>query len=62
MQTFQVFLDATRDPPSEEIQQYNPEIVCFQVIGKQYTCHVAGFWLCLTLSFGDISNFIIVIA
>ena len=58
MQTFQVFLDAS----SEEIQQYDPEIFCFQVVGKQFTYDVAGFWLCLTLSFGDIRNFINVIA
>ena len=49
MQAFQVFLDATRGPPCEEMQQHDPEIFCFLVIGKQFTYDVAGFWLCLTL-------------
>ena len=58
MQTFQEFLDATIGPPYEELHQYDPEIFCFKVIGKQCTCDVAGFCFCLTLSFGDIRNFI----
>ena len=62
MQTFQVFLGATTGTQCEEIQQYDSEIFCFQVIGKQFTCDVAGFWLCITLSFEDINNFINVIA
>ena len=45
-------------PSCEEIQQYDPEIFCYQVITKQFTCDVAGFWWCLTLFFGDIRHFI----
>ena len=57
MQTFRCFLSTLRGPPCEEMQQYDPYIICFQVIRKQYPCCVTSSCICLNISFEDIRHF-----